>query len=79
MNKNTVKKLADNPYYSMNDVELKALAKMLREEAQSAKEEETEKSDKKKTERKVNKNRVHKTTTKIEKTPGLKEQDDVSV
>jgi hypothetical protein len=77
MDKNRVKRLADNPYYSMNDKELEQLAEMLREEAKSAKEEET-KEETKTPRRKVNKNRVMKTTPKLDKTPGLEEQEDVS-
>ena len=37
MNNNTIKRLADNPHYAMNDKELEALAKMLAEEAEAAK------------------------------------------
>ena len=67
MNKNTVKKLADNPYYAMNDKELEALAKLLQEEAEVAKADETPRV------RKVNKNRVTKTTPTLTKTPTLQE------
>ena len=71
MNKNTVKKLADNPYYTMNDKELESLANLLHEEAERAKEDEIF------AQRKVNKNRVLKTKPTIARTSGLEEQDDV--
>lgn len=71
MNKNTVKKLADNPHYSMNEKELDALAQMLREEAENEKKEES-----KKPVIKLNKNRVKKDFVKLEKTPALDEVDE---
>lgn len=74
MDKNRVKRLADNPYYSMNDSELEELAKLLREEAELEKKEVAPK----KTIKRVNKNRVVKTTPTLDKTPGIREQDDVS-
>ena len=69
MNNNTIKKLADNPHYAMNDKELEALAKMLHDEAEAAKADETPKV------RKVNKNRVAKTTPTLTKTPTLQEDN----
>jgi len=78
MDKNRVKKLADNPYYSMNDKELEQLAQMLREEAESERAEETKKETKK-PRKGINKNRVTKTIPTVKKTPVLEEQDDVSV
>ena len=72
MNKNTVKKLADNPYYTMNDKELESLANLLREEAERAREDEVFAA------KKINKNRVVKTVPVIAKTSGLEEQVDVS-
>lgn len=77
MDKNRVKRLADNPHYAMNDKELEQLAELLREEAKSEKEEETKKSTKEL--RKINKNRVTKTVPKLDKAPRLQEQSDVSV
>lgn len=71
MNKNTVKRLADNPHYSMNEKELDALAQMLREEAENEKKEES-----KKPVIKLNKNRVKKDFVKLEKTPALDEVDE---
>ena len=73
MNKNTVKRLADNPHYAMNDKELEALAQMLREEAESEKSEEVKETP---TVKKVNKNRVNKTKPSLTKTPVLKEESD---
>ena len=67
MNNNTIKRLADNPHYAMNDKELEALAKMLAEEAEAAKADETPKV------RKINKNRVSKTIPTLTKTPTLQE------
>ena len=67
MNNNTIKRLADNPHYAMNDRELEALAKLLHDEAEAAKADETPKV------RKVNKNRVAKTTPTLTKTPTLQE------
>lgn len=71
MNKNTIKKLADNPYYSMNEQELEALAELLREEAEVEKKEE-----KKAPKVQINKNRVKKDFVKIEKTPAIEEVDE---
>lgn len=73
MNKNTIKKLADNPHYAMNDKELEALANMLREEAEAQKDEGQDQKVKY-----VNKNRVHKTKVKLDKTPILEEEDNDS-
>lgn len=73
-NKNAIKKLANNPHYTMNSEELKALTNLLREEAEAAKEEEQEKVVIKK----VNKNRVHTTKTTLDKAKGLEEDDNVS-
>ena len=73
MNKNTVKRLADNPHYAMNDKELEALAQMLREEAESEKSEEVKETP---TVKKVNKNRVNKIKPSLTKTPVLKEESD---
>ena len=67
MNNNTIKRLADNPHYAMNDKELEALAKLLHDEAEAAKADETPKV------RKVNKNRIAKTTPTLTKTPTLQE------
>lgn len=69
MNNNTIKRLADNPHYAMNDKELEALAKLLQDEAEAAKADETPKV------RKVNKNRVAKTTPTLTKTPTLQEDN----
>ena len=69
MNNNTIKRLADNPHYAMNDKELEALAKLLHDEAEAAKTDETPKV------RKVNKNRVTKTTPTLTKTPTLQEDN----
>lgn len=71
MNKNTVKRLADNPHYSMNEKELDALAQMLREEAEVEKKEES-----KKPVIKLNKNRVKKDFVKLEKSSALDEVDE---
>lgn len=68
MNKN-IKKLADNPHYTMSEEELEALANMLAEEAEAESKQE-------RTALKINKNRVHKTFVKLEKTPALEEVDD---
>jgi len=73
MNKNTVKRLADNPHYSMNEHELEALAEMLREEAEAEKKAETKKPA---PEVKLNKNRVKKDFVKLEKSSALKEVDE---
>lgn len=70
MNKNTVKKLASNPHYVMGQAELDALAKLLDEEAEEAKRDETEFVV-----RGVEKNRVAKTFVTPDKTTGLEEQD----
>lgn len=53
----------------MNDKELEALAKMLHDEAEAAKADETPKV------RKVNKNRVAKTIPTLAKTPTLQEDN----
>ena len=80
MDKNRVRRLAENPYYSMNDKELEQLAQMLREEAESERAEEAKKETETEKPRKgINKNRVTKTIPTVEKTPVLEEQDDVSV
>ena len=71
MNKNTVKRLADNPHYSMSEKELDALAQMLREEAEVEKKEES-----KKPVIKLNKNRVKKDFVKLEKSSALDEVDE---
>lgn len=71
MNKNTVKKLADNPHYTMNEKELDELASMLREEAENEKKQERKKAPKVK----LNKNRVKKDFVKLEKVPALEEED----
>lgn len=71
MNKNTVKKLADNPYYSMNDKELEALSELLHEEAEVEKREESKISK-----IKINKNKVKKNFVKLEKTPAIEEVDE---
>ena len=71
MNKNTVKRLAENPHYSMNEKELDALAQMLREEAEVEKKEES-----KKPVIKLNKNRVKKDFVKLEKSSALDEVDE---
>lgn len=68
MNKN-VKKLADNPHYTMSDEELDELAKLLREEARAAED------DEKPIILGVDKGRVNKTHGKLNKTRGLKEYD----
>lgn len=73
MNKNTVKRLADNPHYSMNEQELEALAELLREEAEAEKKAETKKPA---PEVKLNKNRVKKDFVKLEKSSALKEVDE---
>lgn len=70
MNKNTVKRLADNPHYAMNEKELEALAKLLHDEAEAEKKEETPKV------KKIEKNRVHKTKPSLTKTPVLQEESD---
>jgi len=68
MNKN-VKKLADNPHYTMSDEELDELAKLLREEARNAED------DEKPIILGIDKGRVNKTYGKLDKTRGLKEYD----
>lgn len=70
MNKNTIKKLADNPHYSMNEKELEALANLLREEAEAQKDEGKDQKVKY-----INKNRVEKTKVELDKTPILEEED----
>ena len=70
MNKNGIKKLADNPHYSMSDAELEELANILAEEAEEQKAEEVREVPK------VNKNRVKKSFVKLEKTPALTEADE---
>lgn len=72
MNKNSVKKLADNPHYSMSEAELEALAQLLAEEA------EQEKKQEKEPKVTLNKNRVKKDFVKLEKVPALEEDDDGS-
>ena len=75
MNNNTIKRLADNPHYAMNDKELEALAKMLHDEAEAAKKEELSKELETAPVRKVNKNRVSKTVPSLTKTPTLQEDN----
>lgn len=70
MNKN-VKKLADNPHYSMSDKEIEELANVLAAEA-----EEEKKQERKAPVVKLNKNRVKKDFVKLEKTPALEEGDE---
>lgn len=70
MNKNGIKKLADNPHYSMSDSELEELANILAEEAEEQKAEERKETPK------INKNRVKKSYVKLDKTPALKEVDE---
>lgn len=72
MNKNTVKKLAENPHYTMNDKELDALAQLLREEAEVQKDDEKKETHSK---RYINKNRVNKTVPKLDKNPDVEEGD----
>lgn len=68
MNKN-VKKLADNPHYTMSDEELDELAELLRDEARNAED------DEKPIILGVNKGRVKKTYGVLNKTKGLEEDD----
>lgn len=68
MNKN-VKKLADNPHYTMSDEELDALANLLREEARDAAD------DEKPIILGIDKGRVKKSYGKLDKTRGLEEDD----
>lgn len=72
MNKNTVKRLADNPHYTMSDDELDELAQLLREEARDSED------DEKPIVLGIDKGRVNKTYGKINKTRGL-EEDDVAI
>lgn len=76
MNKNAIKKLADNPHYSMSEAELNKLTQILAEEAEEAKEEEKE-YPVLKPEIQLNKNRVKKTFVKINKSKAIKETDNV--
>lgn len=73
MNKNTVKKLAENPHYSMNEKELDALSQLLREEA------DNEIIEEEKVFRRVNKNRVKANHDKLDKENGIEEEDDVTL
>ena len=70
MDKNRVRRLADNPHYAMNDKELEALANLLREEAEAQKSDDTPKV------KKVNKNRITKTKPSLTKAPVLEEESD---
>ena len=75
MNNKTIKRLAENPHYAMNDKELEVLAKMLHDEAEAAKKEELSKELETAPVRKVNKNRINKAVPSLTKTPTLQEDN----
>ena len=73
MDKNSIKRLAENPHYTMNDRELQELAQLLQDEAIKNREEEGAF-----TEQVIEKNRVPKQKTLVKKTTGLKEASNVN-